>query len=83
MNNKAQTLGLAIMFSLMIFIAGMLVINFLRSDIITARDNLNCGGSDLSDGTKLTCLMFSITTGYWILLILSASIGSMLARTTI
>ncbi len=83
MKFKKAQIGLTIIFALMIFVCGMLVLTFLRNDIAQARTDLNCEGSGLTDGTKLTCLLFSLTTGYWILLILSASVGSILARVRI
>lgn len=81
MNIKAQTLGMGIIVAIFIFIIGMVCVNFLKSEVTTARTNLNCEDTaNISDGTKLTCLAVDITVFYWIIIILSIAGGIITAR---
>ena len=82
MNNKGQSMGLAIVMAITIFIVGMLCINFVKMGITTARDasNLNCADSTISDGTKLTCLVVDIVVPYFFVLIFSVAGGIISAR---
>lgn len=74
-------MGLAIMSCFFVFIIGMLAINLLLDEVTNARTNLNCSdGANISDGTKLLCLVTDTTIPYWILLIFSISIGAITAR---
>ena len=84
MDKKGQTLGLGILSALVIFIIGILMINFLMTEVTTARTDLNCANAgDITDGTKVLCLMFDTTIPYWIWLIFSVVIGVVIARTNI
>ncbi len=81
MNKKAQTMGIAILSAVIIFIIGMLTINFLLNEVSTARINLSCGSpSSISDGTKLLCLIIDTNIPYFIWLVFSISMGAILAR---
>ena len=81
MNRKGQTFGIAIMTAIFVFIIGMLCINFLFDDITIARDSLSCSDADnISDGTKLLCLGIDIIVPYFIILIISLSIGLIIER---
>ena len=76
MNNKAQTMGIAIITSIITLIEGLMVINFLTPEIDTARSDLNCSSADtISDGTKLLCLSIDTVAIYWILIIFSVIVG--------
>ncbi len=78
---KGQTLGLAIMLAIIIFIVGFLMINFLKDQVTQTRIDLNCASpDDITDGTKLLCLAIDSTVPYWILLIFSISIGLITER---
>ena len=82
-SKKGQTLGLAILIAITIFIVGMLSINFLKPEITRARDaaNLNCAAvDDISDATKLTCLVVDVVIPYFIILIFSVAGGLITAR---
>tara|TARA_R100001530_G_scaffold126389_1_gene95217 strand:- start:2115 stop:2378 length:264 start_codon:yes stop_codon:yes gene_type:complete len=82
-NKKGQTLGIAIMIAITIFIVGMLAVNFLKPEITRARDatNLNCANADdISDATKLTCLVVDVVVPYFIILIFSVAGGLITAR---
>jgi len=81
MNNKAQTLGLAIVSSIMVFIIGLMILNFVMDEITVARAELGCASpATITDGTKLLCLAIDGTVPYWILLILSIAIGTITSR---
>jgi len=82
MNKKGQTLGMAILIAITIFIVGMLCVNFLKPEITRARDaaNLDCDGATISDGTKLTCLAVDIIVPYVIVIIFSVAGGIIMSR---
>lgn len=81
MNKKAQTLGLTIVSSIFILIIGLVILNFIMPEVSTARTELNCASpDDISDGTKLICLMTDATVPYWILLVFSVVIGGITSR---
>ena len=81
-NKRGQTLGLAILVAITIFIVGMMSVNYLRPEVLRARDssNLDCANADISDGTKLTCLAVDIVVPYFIVLIFSVTGGIITAR---
>ena len=83
MQKKAQTLGLAIIIAITIFIVGMLAVNYLKPEITRARDstNLDCSNTNnISDGTKLTCLAVDVVIPYFIVLVFSVTGGLITAR---
>lgn len=81
MNRKGQTIMLAILSGVFIFLAGIIFINFLFDDVDVARSMLACSdASSISDGIKLTCLFIDAVIPYWIVLIVSASGGMIFAR---
>jgi len=79
---SGQTLGIAIIMSIGIFLIGMMAMNFLMPEVTRTvdSDNLDCDNSSISDGTKLTCLAVDSTVPYFILAILSVTIGIITAR---
>ena len=81
-NKKGQTLGLAILSAIVVFLVGLMVINFLMPEITTARVALNCAtASAITDGTKLLCLVIDTAVPYWIVMVFSVLIGTIIART--
>ena len=83
MNNKGQTVFMSIIFSIMIFMIGILIINFLKPEITTARSasNLDCSnGSGITDGNKLMCLFIGLTLPLYILAVLSVVGGILVAK---
>lgn len=84
-NKRGQTLGIAIIVAISIFIVGMMSLNFIYPEVTRARDsdNLDCSNSSISDGTKLTCLVADIVIPYFILLIISVVGGIITARLVI
>ncbi|HDK41821.1 MAG TPA: hypothetical protein ENG87_00465 [Candidatus Pacearchaeota archaeon] len=84
LNKKGQTMSIAILSSVVIFIIGMLTINFLLTEVSNARINLDCGSaSTISDGTKFLCLMVDTNIPYFIWLVFSISAGAILSRMNI
>jgi len=80
-NKKAQSTGLAIMGLIFFVIIGFASINFFFDEVDTARTGLNCANADdITDGTKLLCLIFDITIPYWIWIILSVGVGFVLVK---
>lgn len=81
MNKRGQTMGIAILSSIIIFLVGMICINFILDDVTNARINLSCDSpSTISDGTKLTCLFVDTAVPYFIWLVFSIAIGAIIAR---
>jgi hypothetical protein len=81
MKKKGQTLGLILISSIFFFIVGMMVINFLMPEVTTFRTDLNCATpAAITDGTKLLCLVGDTVVIYWIILVFSILIGSIVAR---
>ncbi len=84
MNNKGEsTLALGIVSAIFIFIIGVMVISLFQDEITEVRDpsKLDCTNvSGISDGTKLTCLLFDITIPYFFLMIFSISGGVIITR---
>lgn len=81
-NKHGQTLGIAVIAAIMIFIVGMLSINFVKPAVTEARDaaHLNCADPTISDGTKMLCLTVDLVVPYFIILIFSAAGGLIVAR---
>ena len=82
--SKKGNLGIAIVTSIFIFIVGFAILNLLMPEVTQFRTNMNCAdASAISDGTKVLCLIVGTTIPYWILLILSLSIGGIVSRLTL
>ena len=85
MNSKGQTggLGIAIIVAVMLFIIGLMSVNFITGEVTNARDAtaLDCSNTAvISDGTKLTCLAVDLVVPYFIILVFSAAGGYITAR---
>lgn len=87
MYNKSQTSGipnllLALLVAGFIFFIGMGIINILKPEITTARNNnnLDCSSSTISDGNKVTCLLIDIVIPYVFIIIVAAAGGIITAR---
>ena len=82
--NKKGSFGIAIMTSILILIIGFTILNFVKDEVTRARTNLDCSNAEnISDGTKLVCLVVDVAVIYWIIIILSVVIGGITARLTI
>ena len=73
--------GVAVLFgvvvAVMIFLSGMLFVNYFFNDITlaTGTNQLDCDNPIITDGTKLTCLGIDLVIPYFIILVLSAAGG--------
>jgi len=83
MNKKGQTVGITIIIAITIFIVGMLSINFIKDEVTRARGStqLDCANSgEISDATKLTCLVVDVVVPYFIIVIISVAGGLIAGR---
>lgn len=81
LGKRGQSLGLAIISAIMVFIIGMLCINFVMAEVTSFRIGLSCASPNtISDATKLLCLVGDATVPYFILLVFSVSIGAIVGR---
>ena len=79
--NAQAGIYLSIVIALMLFIMGMLMINFLKDRVTDTRNNLECStNTTISDGTKLACLITDSVIPYIMLVLLSGAGGILLAR---
>ena len=80
-SNKKGNMYMAIMLTIFLFSAGMIVANFLKSPIDAARTSLNCDNAgSITDGSKLLCLTVDSTMIYFIILVCSISGGVILDK---
>ena len=79
---KAQMgLGMTIVLSLFIFIVFIGVVNLLIPSVTDFRVDMNCANpSEISDGIKVSCLLADTVIIYFIGLVFSVSIGSIVGR---
>ena len=83
MNKKGSGLGIAIIISIMFFIVGLTMINFITPEVTRTRASnaLDCSNATgISDGNKLTCLAVDLVVPYFILLVFSAAGGYITAK---
>lgn len=79
--NKRGTLGITIITAIFIFIIGMVTINLILPEVSDFRINMDCSNAaGITDGTKLTCLAGGIVIPYFILLVVSISIGGIVSK---
>ena len=84
MKNKKGQIGIAIITFIILIIIGFMMINFVKDEVTNARVNLSCASADdISDATKLTCLVVDVVVIYWIWIIISTAIGLIIARMTL
>ena len=80
-NKRGQTMGIMIISVIFIFIIGLMMINFVKDEVSTARTDLNCANAgDITDGTKFLCLLVDVQVPYFIWLVFSISLGAILVR---
>lgn len=81
MDKKAQAGGLllAVLVAFMIFFAGMLLVNFIKTSVTDARTDVNCS-VPATDGTKALCLLFDGVIPYVFVIVLSVAGGLITSR---
>ena len=85
MNRKGGATLIAIITAALIFMSGMLMVNFFKSDIDDFREKMGCNSANtndaiLSDGSKLVCLGSDLTIPYFIVAVISTAGGVILAK---
>ena len=66
----------SVVVALILFMIGMICINFLQPEVLSARTGLACSSAaTISDGTKLMCLGIDVVVPYFIILVLSITGG--------
>ena len=74
--NKRGGLFLGVVIAVVIFIAGVLFIQYMKSDVTSARVSLSCATPDnITDGTKLLCLLIGGAVPYYIIIFVSIAMG--------
>jgi len=81
---------LSIIVGIMIFIVGMVFINFIDMEVDTMLSEFGCGSVqngnivnqslNLSDGAKATCMVAELVIPYFIVVVLAAAGGLIIAR---
>lgn len=79
MNKKGNIFG-AIMISLMIFMVGMIIVNFIIPEQTSSRTSIGCSAPE-TDGTKLLCLVLDLPVIYFMILVISLAGGLILDKT--
>ena len=81
---RGGSMGTAIIIAIMLFLIGLMSVNFLTTEVTNARASvtgLDCANSAvISDGNKLSCLAVDLVVPYFIILILSAAGGYITAK---
>lgn len=81
MNKRGQTMGLAILAAVGVFIIGLMFVNFIMPEIAIFRGAMDCASADtISSGTKVICLIGDATVPYLIVAIVSLAIGAITSR---
>ena len=81
MNKKGASLGLAILTTIGVFIIGFMFVNFLMPEVTNFRIDLNCAyPDDISDGTKILCLVGDAGIPIFIIAVISLAIGAITRR---
>lgn len=78
--SRGQTLGLSILYGAFFFIFFIMIINFLQPDIRAAQQSLDCSNTNISDGSKIACLLVDGLMPYFIILVVSAALGAVTSR---
>ena len=63
-----------IMVAMIIFMVGMIVVNFIKPEVTQARTDATCT-APATDGTKLLCLGIDVVVPYFIILVFSIAGG--------
>ena len=80
--NKKGNIFFGLSVFVLIYVFGVLFIPFIADDITTARSQLDCSNSTITDGDKLSCLLTDILIPYFILFFISAAFGFLIGSNT-
>jgi hypothetical protein len=76
MNKKGGAVYAGIIIGIVVFLAGILFVEHISSDIDTARVGLDCSNAaGITDGNKFTCLIVDTTVPYFIVTLIAISLG--------
>lgn len=74
--NKRGNIYASVMIGIIIFMIGMITINFIMPEVSTTRTQLSCSSAGtISDGTKFMCLMIDTVVPYFFILVISIAGG--------
>jgi hypothetical protein len=82
LKNKKAGMFMGVIVAITLFIAGILFLPFITDDITTARNDIDCTNTSISDGAKLTCLQIDLVVPYFIWFLLSISLGFIVGANT-
>lgn len=81
--NKRGSLFLGAIVALVVFMSGVLFIQFLQDTVTDARIDLDCSTpADITDGTKLLCLIIGGAIPYYIIAFISIAVGFIAEKIT-
>jgi len=81
MNKKGQTMPLAILSAIAIFIVGLMFVNFIMPEVTNFRTGMDCVNAEsIRDGAKILCLIGDAVVPYFIIVIVSLAVGVIIAR---
>lgn len=82
MNRRGESIFLGIISGIVVFMFGVLFVNFLGTDITTSQSstNLDCTNSSITDGTRLNCLGTDIIVPYYFIILIAVSVGAIIGR---
>ena len=72
--NKKGNVFASVMIVIILFMIGMIVVNFYKPLVDTARTDLTCS-APATDGTKVMCLLVDFVIPYFIVLVFSIAGG--------
>lgn len=81
--NKKGALFLSIIIAGMLFMSGMVLLNYLKTEVssTTSASGLNCdSASTISDGVKLTCLITDSVIPVFIISLISVAGGIIIGK---
>lgn len=87
MNNKGQSIFGGVIIGLVLFIVGMVFLNFIDTETWfdgtdSVINQLDCDqtNGDISDGAKATCLIAELVVPYFIIIVIAAVGGLIVGR---
>ena len=81
-NKKGQTVFMGAILGFVIFMMGILFLTFIQNTVDDSQEAsaLDCDNSEISDGTKVTCLLTELVSPYFIIALVSVAGGAAIAR---
>ena len=78
MNRKGNMLS-SVLLALMLFMVGMIIVNFIMPEQTSARTSVGCSAPE-TDGEKLLCLVLDLPVIYFMVLVFSLAGGVILDK---